>query len=68
VCGFDLTEFNKYRWNPHYEPVDMREIECELITNPFPVFDFDFREDIEFPKKRRIRIPVIRGNNCKSLN
>jgi type III protein arginine methyltransferase len=44
VCGFDLSPFNRYRWNTDFEEIDLVDETFKYLTDPFKCFEFDFEK------------------------
>ena len=42
VCGFDLSAFNKYRWDKTYETTRMADTPHRALTRPKKCFEFFF--------------------------
>jgi Flp pilus assembly protein TadD/SAM-dependent methyltransferase len=55
IAGFDLAPFDVFR-NPAGEMLELAREEHRMLTQPFPVFDFDFREPVPGAGQKRIDI------------
>jgi protein arginine N-methyltransferase 7 len=42
VCGFDMSAFNKYRWDKTYETVRIGDVPHRALTKPKKAFEFFF--------------------------
>ena len=47
INGFDLSEFNRYRWSPCYQGVHLGEEPYQQLSVVEPILDFDFYQSIE---------------------
>lgn len=57
VDGFDLSAFNKYRWDSSYEATYMRDQPYRVLTKPKRVFEFFF-DDSQRSKGRETVLKV----------
>ena len=55
VAGFDLGGFDVFR-NPAGEMTELSREEHRLLTDPFPLFDFDFREAVPGAGQKRLDV------------
>lgn len=53
IAGFDLAGFDVFR-NPAGEMLELSREEHRLLTEPFPVFEFDFNSSIPGTGQKRI--------------
>ena len=51
VDGFDMSSFNKYRWDSSYEATYMKDQSYRVLTKPKKVFEFFF-DDSQKSKSR----------------
>ena len=42
VSGFDMSSFNKYRWDKTYEAVRMKDVKHRVLTKPKKAFELFF--------------------------
>lgn len=59
AAGFDVSLINQYA-TAGYLPVRLAAFDYVALTDPFPVFDFDFTGDAILPARKSIPVPVVR--------
>ena len=57
VDGFDMSSFNKYRWDSSYEATYMKDQSYRVLTKPKKVFEFFF-DDSQKSKSRETVLKV----------
>lgn len=63
AAGFDVSLINRYA-TAHYIPVRLDAFEYAALTEPFPVFNFDFVNGTIVPERKRIEVQVLRDGNA----
>lgn len=66
ICGFDLSAFNRYRWNTGYEPIRLGAEDHKALTAPFACLDFDFGSGIDAAAKT-IEVRVERAGLANAV-
>ena len=57
ICGFDLSAFNKYRWNTGYESVNLGDETYLPLSEPFECFSFNLYQPFE-PESKEFRLTI----------
>jgi Flp pilus assembly protein TadD/precorrin-6B methylase 2 len=66
VAGFDLAGFDVLR-NPAGEKVELSREEHRLLTDSFPLFDFDFREAVPGAGQKRVDVAATAKGNVQAV-
>lgn len=66
AAGFDVSPINQYS-TPGYFPVRLAAFDYKSLTDPFPVFNFDFTQGIITPASKIIPVPVKRDGRCHAI-
>ena len=66
VAGFDLSGFDVFR-NPAGEMVELSRETHRLLTEPLPVFDFDFRKPIPGSGQKRYELAAIQAGTIHAV-
>lgn len=63
AAGFDVSLINRYA-TAHYIPVRLDAFEYAALTEPFPVFSFDFVNGAIVPERKRIEVQALRDGTA----
>lgn len=66
VAGFDLSGFDVFR-NPAGEMLELSREDHRLLTDPFPVFDFDFRAPVPAGGQKRIELTAKAAGSIQAV-
>jgi len=61
--GFDVSLINRYATS-HYVPVRLAAFEYTPLTDPFPVFSFDFVNGTIAPERKQIEVQALRDGTA----
>jgi hypothetical protein len=67
VHGFDLSPINKYRWNAHYEPVDLSTTVHTKLSDVVRVFEFDFTAPVEENREQLLTFRIKQLGICNAV-
>lgn len=57
VCGFDVTAFQRFRSMEYFDTY-LHNHPHRLISEPFPLFEFDFAGGAPFDRWRQLQVPI----------
>jgi len=66
ASGFDVSLINRYA-TANYVPVRLDAFEYTPLTEPFPVFSFDFVNGTIVPEKKQIEVRALRDGTAQCM-